>query len=135
MIQIKNSIKDSFARAYNVPISVVRKNNTFNPEHMNKILFENVISILKDLEEDSKYLKDAIGIDLSGIEGQYFQAIDGLLRMNFTDPQIQLINFYIYELPNDEESEPKMEVVDKKKVKTYSIKTPEDLWNVLKVVK
>ena len=84
---------------------------------------------------DSEYLREEIGIDLSGIEEQYNLAISNLLRMNFSDTQIQLINYYVYDMPEEGEFEGKMEVTQRKKVQTYTFKTAEDLWDVLKVVK
>jgi hypothetical protein len=128
-------IKNIFKTHYGVTASVRRVKSISNSENMNKILFVEVIRILKNISMDSEYLREEIGIDLSGIEEQYNLAISNLLRMNFSDTQIQLINYYVYDMPEEGEFEGKMEVTERKKVQTYTFKTAEDLWDVLKVVK
>lgn len=128
-------IKNIFKTHYGVTANVRRIKSISNSENMNKILFVEVIRILKNISMDSEYLREEIGIDLSGIEEQYNLAISNLLRMNFSDTQIQLINYYVYDMPEEGEFEGKMEVTEKKKVQTYTFKTAEDLWDVLKVVK
>lgn len=128
-------IKNIFKTHYGVAVSVRRVKRISNSENMNKILFVEVIRILKNISMDSEYLREEIGIDLSGIEEQYNLAISNLLRMNFSDTQVQLINYYVYDMPEEGEFEGKMEVTEKKKVQTYTFKTAEDLWDVLKVVK
>ena len=128
---IKNILKSN----YGITTSVRRVKRTSNSENMNKILFVEVVKILKKISMDSEYLRDEIGIDLSGIEEQYYLAISNLLRMNFNDAQIQLINYYVYDTPEEGEFEGKMEVTEKNKVQTYTFKSPEDLWDVLKLVK
>lgn len=128
-------IKNIFKTHYGVAVSVRKVKIISNSENMNKILFVEVIRILKNISMDSEYLREEIGIDLSGIEEQYNLAISNLLRMNFSDTQVQLINYYVYDMPEEGEFEGKMEVTEKKKVQTYTFKTAEDLWDVLKVVK
>lgn len=130
-----SDIKNILKAHYGVVANVRRVRRTSNSENMNKILFVEVIKILKKVSMDSEYLRDEIGIDLSGIEEQYYMAISNLLRMNFNDAQVQLINYYVYDTPEEGDFEGKMEVTEKNKVKTYSFKTPEDLWDVLKLVK
>lgn len=128
-------IKNIFKTHYGVTASVRRVKGISNSENMNKILFVEVIRILKTISMDSEYLREEIGIDLSGLQEQYNLAISNLLRMNFSDTQIQLINYYVYDMPEEGEFEGKMEVTEKKKVQTYTFKTAEDLWDVLKLVK
>lgn len=130
-----SDIKNILKAHYGVMANVRRVKRTSNSENMNKMLFVEVIKILKKVSMDSEYLRDEIGIDLSGIEEQYYLAISNLLRMNFNDAQIQLINYYVYDTPEEGDFEGKMEVTEKNTVKTYTFKTPEDLWDVLKLVK
>lgn len=131
-----SKIKKAFKDKLGITVSVRKQKQSSNSDEMNRILFIEVIKILKQLAQDTDYLRDEIGVDLSGIEEQYFVAINHLLRMNFTDPQVEIINYYVYEMPHsDEEFEGKMEVTEKNKVQTYTFKTPEDLWDILKLVK
>jgi hypothetical protein len=128
---LKKIFKDSFG----INVNARKSKKSSNSNVMNKLLFVEVIKILKQIVRDTDYLRDEIGVDLSGIEDQYFLAIDNLLRMNFTDSQVSIIQYYVYEMPNDGEFEGKMEVKERSKVSTHSFKTPEDLWDVLKLVK
>jgi hypothetical protein len=130
-----NNIKELFEKSYGIPVTIVKEKRASNVEYMNKLLFTDVVNTLKGLVANSDFLRDEIGIDISGLEEQYFQAIDGLLRMSFTDSQVQIINYFIYEVPNDGEFEAKIEVKERKKTQTYSFKTAEDLWDALKFVK
>lgn len=132
---MQNNIKELIKKVYGIPATVTKQKKTSNLEYMNKILFADVVNTLKGLVVSSDYLRDEMGIDISGLEEQYFQAIDGLLRMSFTEPQVQIINYFIYEVPNDGEFEAKIEVKERNKVQTYSFKTAEDLWDALKFVK
>jgi len=128
---LKKIFKDSFG----INVNARKSKKSSNSDVMNKLLFVEVIKILKQIASDTDYLRDEIGVDLSGIEDQYFLAIDNLLRMSFTDSQVSIIQYYVYEMPNSGEFEGKMEVKEKSKVSTHSFKTPEDLWDVLKLVK
>jgi hypothetical protein len=128
---LKKIFKDSFG----INVNARKSKKSSNSDVMNKLLFVEVIKILKQIASDTDYLRDEIGVDLSGIEDQYFLAIDNLLRMSFTDSQVSIIQYYVYEMPNNGEFEGKMEVKEKSKVSTHSFKTPEDLWDVLKLVK
>jgi hypothetical protein len=130
-----NNIKELFEKSYGIPVTIGKEKRASNVEYMNKLLFTDVVNTLKGLVSNSDFLRDEIGIDISGLEEQYFQAIDGLLRMSFTDSQVQIINYFIYEVPNDGEFEAKIEVKERKKIQTYSFKTAEDLWDALKFVK
>jgi hypothetical protein len=130
-----NDLKKVFKESLGVNVTIKKSKNSSNSDVMNKLLFVEVIRILKQVASDTEYLRDEIGIDLSGIEDQYYLAIDNLLRMNFNESQVSIIQYYVYEMPNDGEFEGKMEVKEKSKVTTHPFKTPEDLWEILKVVK
>lgn len=128
-----NNIKELIEKIYGIPVTITKEKQASNLDHMNKLLFADVVSTLRGLVSSSDYLRDEMGIDISGLEEQYFLAIDGLLRMSFTAPQVEIINYFIYEIPNDAEAT--IEVKERKKVQTYTFKTPEDLWDALKFVK
>ena len=55
--------------------------------------------------------------------------------MNFSEAQIQLIDYYLFDMPIEDDFQGKIEVMKGKKVEIYVFTTPEDLWDVLKVVK
>jgi hypothetical protein len=130
-----SKIKNLFKESMGITVSVRKQKLATNSDQMNKMLFVEVVKILKQLAMDTDYMREEIGVDLSGIEEQYYVAINHLLRMNFTGPQVELISYYVYEMPHDDEFEGKMEVAEKNKVSTYTFKTPEDLWDILKLVK
>lgn len=102
---------------------------------MTKTFFVEAIKSLRQVIEASDTLREMQGIDLVGIEEQYYSVITNLLRMHFSEAQIQLIDYYIFDMPLEDEFQGKIEVTKGKKVETFVFTTPEDLWEVLKVVK
>ena len=102
---------------------------------MTRTFFVEAVKGLRQVIEASENLREDQGIDLVGIEDQYYNVITNLLRMNFSEAQIQLIDYYLFDMPIEDDFQGKIEVMKGKKVEIYVFTTPEDLWDVLKVVK
>jgi hypothetical protein len=103
-------------------------------QNMEKLLFLEVIRMLQELNDRSEVLAE-MGLDLTEYENAYYDLIQNLLRMSFNDAQIELINYYVYQLPDQEDFEGTLELTKGKKTVKKPFNTPEDLWEVLKEVK
>lgn len=101
---------------------------------MEKLLFTEVVRMLQDLRDRSEVLAE-MGLDLTEYENAYHDLIQNLLKMNFSDAQIELINYYIYQLPDQDTFEGTLEIRKGKKTVQHAFTTPEDLWEVLKFIK
>jgi hypothetical protein len=128
-------IKDLYKSKFKVSTRVTKVQLGKKSERMTKIFFVEAVKGLRQIIETSENLREDQGIDLVGIEDQYYSVITSLLRMSFSEAQIQLIDYYLFDMPIEDDFQGKIEVMKGKKTETYVFTTPEDLWDVLKVVK
>ena len=82
-----------------------------------------------------KQVMDEIGMDMTTYEDKFFQVIEDLFKLSFNKPQISIIQAYIYEAtrPDDWNGTVTIEV-ENKSVKTFDLKTPEQLWSVVQLL-
>jgi hypothetical protein len=85
--------------------------------------------------DERSAVMESMGLNLEEYENLYYSIVHNLFRLSFSDKQIELINYFIYELPLQEQFEGKLELTKGKKVLKFNFNTPEDLWEVLKEVK
>lgn len=127
--KIKEVIKD----AYSINASI--KKETVNiSQDMEKLLFVEIIKILQELDERSEVLS-SLGLDLTEYENMYYDLIQNLLKLHFSDGQIEIINYFVYQLPLQESFEGRLEIKKGRKTVEYDFRTPEDLWAVLQQLK
>ena len=132
---VQQQVKNLYKSRFKISTKVTKVQIGKKSERMTRTFFVEAVKGLRQVIEASENLREDQGIDLVGIEDQYYNVITNLLRMNFSEAQIQLIDYYLFDMPIEDDFQGKIEVMKGKKVETYVFTTPEDLWDVLKVVK
>lgn len=127
--KVKKVIKDAYG--FNASI---KKNTVNTNQDMEKLLFVEIIKILQELDERSEVLS-SLGLDLTEYEGMYYDLIQNLLKLHFTDGQIEIINYFVYQLPLQDSFEGRLELKKGRKTVEYDFRTPEDLWVVIQQIK
>lgn len=129
----KNTVRRVFNNYFNLRVRISTKE--VDKKVMNKSLFLNIIKNLKSIEERRDFMQDEIGMDMTTYEDKFFQVIEDLFKLNFNKPQISIIQAYIYEAtrPDDWNGTVTIEV-ENKSVKTFDLKTPEQLWSVVELL-
>lgn len=127
--KIKEVIKD----AYSFNASIKKRTVNINQD-MEKLLFVEIIKILQELDERSEVL-GSLGLDLTEYDNMYYDLIQNLLKLHFTDGQIEIINYFVYQLPLQESFEGRLELKKGRKTVEYDFRTPEDLWTVIQQIK
>lgn len=117
------------------PVGYRIKSKSPSPEVMNKKIFKEVIEGIKRIEERKDFLQEEIGMDMTQYEDTFFQVIENLFKLAFTKEQIALIQLYIYELVPDKEWDGTITVEINKTEKLFNFKTPEDVWEVIQIIK
>ena len=133
MKSLKQNIRRVLKERINVSYRIATKE--LDKEVMNKRLFIEVITQLKEIEDRKDFLADEIGLDMTAYEDKFFAVIEDLFRMNFNKAQIGIIQAYIYEATRPEDWDGTVTIeVSKKDIKTFDLKTPEELWSVLQIL-
>jgi len=130
MKSLKRSIRETLKSKIN--IGFVIKEKKPEPGSMNRSIFIEVIEQLKKIEERKDFLVEEIGMDMTLYEDDFFSVIDNLFKLAFNEPQIELIQTYLYQLIPDKEWDGKITIMKGKKETTVSFKTPSDVWEVIK---
>lgn len=126
------SIKSVLDKTYLSKFRV--KKGSLKETDMEKLLFIEIIYKLLEAD-DRRALLENIGLDLHEYDNLYYQIVHNLFKLHFTEKQIELIDFYVYEIPLLEEAPSTLEVLKGRKTVNYNFETPEDLWEVLKEIK
>lgn len=113
------------------PLSYRIKQITPDKETMNKKLFIQVITTLRQIEDRRDFMQAEIGMDMTVYEDQFFQVIEDLMKMHFSKEQLALIQMYLYQLTPDEDWDGTITVETNKVEKVVNFKTADDLWNVI----
>lgn len=101
-------------------------------EQMNRQLFIESITILKEINDRTDFLIDEIGIDTTPYEDKFFRVIENLMKIAFNKQQIFLVQMYLNEIPtSDEDWDGTITVQVGKKEEVINFKTPEDVWNAI----
>jgi|TARA_R110002167_G_scaffold347651_2_gene558616 hypothetical protein len=132
-MKYKNRVRRVFNNYYDFRVRIVTKE--VDQSIMNKSLFLNIIRNLKEIEDRRDFMNEEIGLDMTTYEDKFFAVIEDLFRMNFNKAQIGIIQAYIYEATRPEDWDGTVTIeVSKKDIKTFDLKTPEELWSVLQIL-
>tara|TARA_B100001093_G_C26741659_1_gene976966 strand:- start:727 stop:1131 length:405 start_codon:yes stop_codon:yes gene_type:complete len=113
------------------PLSYRIKKKTLDKASMDKKLFIEVITILKQIEERRDFMVDEIGMDVTAYEDKFFSVIENLMKMHFSKEQLALIQMYLYQLVPDKEWDGTITVTKNKVEENVPFKKPEDVWKVI----
>jgi len=113
------------------PLSYRIKKKTLDKASMDKKLFIEVITILKQIEERRDFMVDEIGMDVTAYEDKFFSVIENLMKMHFSKEQLALIQMYLYTLVPDKEWDGTITVTKNKVEENVPFKKPEDVWKVI----
>lgn len=107
---------------------------------MNKKLFIETITILREIEDRRDFMEEEIGLDPTVYEEKFIQVIENLFRMIFNKQQITLVNLYLFDLVHDKDWDGKLQL-DLKigsgevQQQVFDFRTPEQVWNVIELLK
>lgn len=132
-MKYKNRVRRTFNTFYDLRVRIVTKE--IDQSVMNKSLFINIIKNLKEIEDRRDFMQDEIGMDMTSYEDKFFVVIEDLFRFSFNKPSIGIIQAFLYENSRPEEWNGTVTLeVGKKGTKTYDLKTPEHLWNIVQIL-
>lgn len=101
-------------------------------DDIKKNIFCRIIDGIINLEERQINLLEICNIDLTLYNNNFFNIIEDLLSLHFNKEQINVINFYIYDMHNSDGT--KIGIKDKAgNVKT--LESSSDLWDIVKSLK
>jgi len=104
-------------------------------EVMDKKLFVESILLLKEIEDRRDFMEEELGVDMSIYEEKFLFIIENLFRLHFSNDQVALIQYFIYEVPLLEDWNGKLEIPNGKQSVVVALETPEDLWSVVNSIK
>ena len=132
-MKYKNRVRRTFNTYYDLRVRIITKE--IDQSVMNKSLFINIIKNLKEIEDRRDFMQDEIGMDMTSYEDKFFVVIEDLFRFSFNKPSIGIIQAFLYENSRPEEWNGTVTLeVGKKGTKTYDLKTPEHLWNIVQIL-
>ena len=132
-MKYKNRVRRTFNTYYDLRVRIVTKE--IDQSVMNKSLFINIIKNLKEIEDRRDFMQDEIGMDMTSYEDKFFVVIEDLFKYSFNKPSIGIIQAFLYETTRPEEWDGTVTLeVGKKGTKTYDLKTPEHLWNIVQIL-
>jgi len=128
------SLKHSIRRILKskIDIGFIIKEKKPERDIMNKNIFIEVLEQLKKIEDRKDFLVEEIGMDMTLYEDDFFSVIENLFKLAFNEPQIELIQTYLYQLVPDKEWDGKITIMEGKKETIVPFKTPSDVWEVVK---
>jgi hypothetical protein len=80
-------------------------------------------------------MESELGVDLSVYEEKFLQVIENLFRMTYNKEQMDLIQYYLYQIPLVDDYDGKIDISDGKNTVTVRFETPEDIYNVVTSLK
>jgi len=131
MVDPKKRIRQTLFSIH--PLSYRIRQLTPDPEMMNKKLFIQILDDLRKIEDRRDFMVEEIGMDMTVYEDQFFRVIENLMKLHFSKEQLALIQMYLYQLTPDKDWDGTITVEQDKKEKVINFKTPEDVWNALKI--
>lgn len=102
---------------------------------MEKKLFIESILLLREIEDRRDFMEEELGVDMTVYEEKFLQIIENLFKMHFNKEQLALIQYYIYQVPNLDNWDGKIDLSDGKEMITVDFETPEQVWNVISSLK
>jgi hypothetical protein len=111
--------------------SVTIKEKDMARDVMEKKLFVESITLLREIEDRRDFMESEIGLDMSQYEEKFLQVIENLFKVHFNKEQFALIQYYIYQVPTLVDWDGKLDLSDGKEMLTVDFETPEQVWNVI----
>jgi len=100
-------------------------------EVLEKKLFIQCIELLRQIEDESAFAIEELGIDLTTYEEKFLIIINNLFSLHFNKEQHSLIMYYVYQAPLNEDFNGVVEIEVQSKKEEHPLKTPEDLWKIV----
>ncbi len=111
--------------------SVTIKEKDMARDVMEKKLFVESITLLREIEDRRDFMESELGLDMSQYEEKFLQVIENLFKVHFNKEQFALIQYYIYQVPTIADWDGKLDLSDGKEMITVDFETPEQVWNVI----
>lgn len=102
---------------------------------LDKKLFINSLTLLREIEDRRDFMEEELGVDLSVYEEKFLQVIENLFKLHFSKEQLALIQHYVYVIPTIQDWDGKVDITDGKAIITVDFETPEQVWNVITSLK
>lgn len=100
-------------------------------EVLEKKLFVQCIDILRQIEDESAFAVEELGIDLTSYEEKFLIVINNLFSLHFNKEQHSLITYYVYQIPLNEEFNGTVEITVQNQKQEVPLKSAEDLWKAV----
>lgn len=130
---MKKELKEIISNYLQTSIRISQKGLTGSV--MEKKLFIESILLLREIEDRKDFMESELGVDMSVYEEKFLQVIENLFRMNYNKEQLDLIHYYLYQIPLVDDYDGKVDLSDGKNVITVKFETPEDVFNVVTSLK
>lgn len=111
--------------------SVTIKERDMARDVMEKKLFVESITLLREIEDRRDFMESELGLDMSQYEEKFLQVIENLFKVHFNKEQFALIQYYIYQVPTIVDWDGKLDLSDGKEMITVDFETPEQVWTVI----
>lgn len=115
--------------------SIVIREKDMARDLIEKKLFIESITLLKEIEDRRDFMEEEIGMDMSIYEEKFLQIIENLFKVHFTKEQFALIQYYLYKTPTIEDWDGMIDITDGKETITVNFETPDQVWNVINSLK
>lgn len=115
--------------------SVVIKERDMARDILEKKLFVESITLLREIEDRRDFMEEEIGVDMSIYEEKFLQVIENLFKVHFTKEQFALVQYYLYKVPTIEDWDGMIDITDGKETVTVNFQTPDQVWEVINSLK
>ena len=107
---------------------------------MNKKLFIETLTILREIEDRRDFMEEEIGLDPTVYEEKFIQVIENLFKMIFNKQQLTLINLYLFDLVHDQDWDGKLQLdmkigTGEVQHQVFNFRTPAEVWDVIELLK
>ena len=118
---IKKESKDIFG----IEITVSEKRRSY--KDMEKDLFIECITNLKEIDDKSTFLIEEMGINIVSYEDKFYTVIEGLMKMRFNEDQLEVISTFLQK----EEDVDKVTLRIDDEEKDFNFDTPAELYKIV----
>lgn len=130
---MKKEIKEVISNFLQINVRICQRGISDNI--MEKKLFIDSILLLKEIEDRKDFMESELGVDMTIYEEKFLQVIENLFRINYNKEQLDLIQYYLYQIPLVDDYDGKIDLSDGKNIVTVKFETPEDVYNVVTSLK
>ena len=129
-------LKDKIRKVLKSKVDVRFRISVKSPseKEMNKKLFIEALTALREIEDRKDFMADELGVDMTQYEDKFFIVIENLIKIAFNKAQQALIQTYLYNLLPDPDWDGTVTVEVGKTVTQMPFKTPEEVWEVLQKI-